>query len=273
MFLPIPILAIAFSGLACSLTFAFAKPTSKLRLTTSFFSAGLTFIFHVSLHGTLENRLWKALATTCMWIQWLKSFDDLCLTRVSFENEHKDVGANRVGPVANGGVQAPHTDCRYAGHRARFNWALGMLWNMRGIGTQWGIKNIPLFSQADKSYVPSRGRFIVQHLLVLLITFVILDAFSHQTPDAETMILLSVQKQHLLSRYSEVTHLELIIRASIVLSFWLNTVCTVAMIHSTLAIIHVGLFISDPVQWPPIFGSISQMYTVRQFWGYVYGPR
>jgi hypothetical protein len=191
----------------------------------------------------------------------------LCLTAIGFENRVNDVGSKIMGMVVDGNIQARDISCCDKGHWAKFNWALSMLWNMRGTRTRWAIKNIPGFSKTDKNYVPSRIVFLLHHLQVLVVTYVILDAFAHQPPDADIMLMLSATKQHLFSRYWEITGPELVIRASIVFAFWLNTTCIVAMIHSMLAVVHVGLHISEPAQWPPIFGPISQAYTVRQFWG------
>ena len=41
------------------------------------------------------------------------------------------------------------------------------------------------------------------------------------------------------------------------------------MIHSLLAVVHIGFRLQDPSLWPPIFGELSEAYSIRRFWGYV----
>jgi hypothetical protein len=44
---------------------------------------------------------------------------------------------------------------------------------------------------------------------------------------------------------------------------------TLNLQYSLLAAVSVGAGFSEPYQWPDLFGSLSDAYTVRRFWGYV----
>ncbi|CAG9988671.1 unnamed protein product [Clonostachys byssicola] len=42
--------------------------------------------------------------------------------------------------------------------------------------------------------------------------------------------------------------------------------CTLSSYHDILAIIGVATRVDDPSEWPPMYGSIAEAYTVRRFW-------
>jgi hypothetical protein len=47
---------------------------------------------------------------------------------------------------------------------------------------------------------------------------------------------------------------------------WLNLYCLIQLIYGTLQLIHVGLRIHSPREWPPLFGSLEDIYSVGSFW-------
>jgi hypothetical protein len=51
--------------------------------------------------------------------------------------------------------------------------------------------------------------------------------------------------------------------------FWLSAYGAISMQYTLLSIVTVALGISEPVDWPPVFGSFSDAYTIRRAWGYV----
>ena len=54
-----------------------------------------------------------------------------------------------------------------------------------------------------------------------------------------------------------------------VFAFALGAVTHISLLHSVLAILCVGVGISRPQEWPDLFGSPFNAYSVRRFWGCV----
>jgi hypothetical protein len=263
-----------FSASLTAAIISFRKANCEARTLAAILVATMTVEFHQTLGNCLENRLWKALITTAMWIQCLQSLDNLCLTRISYEQGNtsplrirlQNGGTNKDDAVSKEPEATTTTSPTTA--FGRISWGLSMLWNMRAILTPWSVKNIPPFSENEKELVPTRGKFLIRYFGIIVLASVILDTFA-QLPPPDIENAMSRNHQKFFSRISEITIEEFMVRIFAVLGFWVNTACTVSLINSLFAVIHVGLRLQDPVSWPPIFGKISESYSIRQFWGYV----
>ena len=77
----------------------------------------------------------------------------------------------------------------------------------------------------------------------------------------------SPPKQTYFRRLHTVTARETLIRSSLVITFVSLAYTTYTGLHDALALIFVGFGIDDPKDWPPLYGSPRQMYTLRRFWG------
>ncbi|KAK3315644.1 membrane bound O-acyl transferase family-domain-containing protein [Apodospora peruviana] len=232
-----------------ALAFAYTKTDSILRLPVSVCVAALTWQFHHTLPDVLANRLLMTLLTTPMWIQCIKTFDDLCITRISFEKEKKR--------SPNQGLQT----------NSRISWALAMLWNARGIGTPWQIDRLPPWSYHQPSgWIPSRRRELLRHARNFVICYFVLDVFASQPPpDLEGM--MAVDNQALFSRLCIMSAEEVIFRFAAVFGFWLNTFCSITILNSIFSLAYLTVFLRPVEMVPPIFGKLSDAYTLRQFWG------
>ncbi|KAK6063598.1 tat pathway signal sequence [Seiridium cupressi] len=147
---------------------------------------------------------------------------------------------------------------------ARFKFGISLITTWRGAGTPWEVKYTPRFEQ-----VPSNARFLVQTALHLAFELLILDALS--LPKGGTQganaVTFSWDRVRLLSRLREVSGDEIICRLKTVLGFWVGTYYAIRAMHRILAIVGVVTGLKDPNRWPPMFGPLSQTYTMRRFWG------
>jgi hypothetical protein len=260
-----PLVIAMLSAFLTTMTMAFTGKRAKIRRLMAVLVVLLTIKFIQACQTSLENRLWKALITTIMWIQCIKTFDDLCLTDTSAQDGVFLVEGVFEGEEISGFERG--RDVLSTKIYTKLTWAIGMLWNMRGIHTSWSIKRIPPFSIINPNNVPSRMSFLRGHCRTIVLAYLLLDLFANQPPPDLTMILKN--RQHFLFRLSEITIEDFVFRVSVVLGFWLNTMCIVAMIHSLLAVVHIGFRLQNPSLWPPIFGQLSEAYSIRRFWGYV----
>ncbi|KAJ4130197.1 hypothetical protein NW768_007179 [Fusarium equiseti] len=230
---------------ACALGFTrpsnFARPAIALSVTW------LTWLFNQAIHDALQSRLHVALLSTGMWIQCLKTFDDLCLTKLSFDEE-----AKKSTPMSS----------------SRLHFGVSNLWNMRGVGTSKVICQIPCWSHspARSSSVPSRSQEMLRHVRNAAISYLILDVFVCQPPpDLENM--MSPRNELLFSRLGEISADEGIFRLFAVFGFWLNTFCVIYLVNSIFCLSYLVLGLYPVEMLPPIWGRLSKAYTIRRFWG------
>jgi hypothetical protein len=255
-----------------ALAVGFTEPSNPLRPAAVVIILLLTWLFDHQIQDGLNSRIHVALLSTTMWIQSLKVFDDLCLTRLSFEGEIADHALERKG----GNCQPTSAKTkRIATIRPwetfksqfakRLVFAVENLWNMRGIGTKMEIATIPPWSSEDLLFVPSRNKELKRHIRNLILSYLILDLFANQPlPDLE---MISHKRETLLGRIAEIGTEEVIFRFFATLGFWVNTFCVIQFINSAVSLFYIGLYLYPIEMTPPIWGKLSDAYSVRQFWG------
>ncbi|KAI1030111.1 hypothetical protein LB504_010515 [Fusarium proliferatum] len=232
-------LALASQGLT-AWALGFTAPANLVRPAIAAVVAVITWFFNQAILDALPSRLHVALLSTGMWIQCLKTFDDLCLSRLSFE-----------GPSPS--------------FTKRASFGVSNLWNMRGVGTRQQISQIPPWSSHTPSLVPSRSQELARHARNAIVSYLILDVFAAQpSPDPN---MISPQKEHLLTRIGQITSEEAIFRFFATFGFWLNTFCVIHLINSAFSLLYLSLNLYPVEMLPPIWGRLSEAYSVRRFWG------
>lgn len=63
------------------------------------------------------------------------------------------------------------------------------------------------------------------------------------------------------------TKRETLIRTWMVFHFVWSAWAVITGLHHALSIVFVGLGLDAPQDWPPLYGSVYQMYSIRRFWG------
>lgn len=145
-------------------------------------------------------------------------------------------------------------------------WAYRVLANPRGIGTEWQIRNLPLFSEAQ--WVPSRRRFLLTQMVACLGFYFLGDLYSRSLPFIPWQKGdLSPDKVKFFRRLGEVTIRELIVRMFFFVNMFLPQYLLYRAFHSGAAVISVLLLGDSPADWPPLFGDIREAYSIRRFWG------
>ncbi|KAI1065247.1 hypothetical protein LB507_001309 [Fusarium sp. FIESC RH6] len=225
----------------------YIRPSNLARPAIAFSVAWLTWLFNQAIHDALQSRLHVALLSTGMWIQCLKTLDDLCLTKLSFDEE-----AKKSTTMSS----------------SRLHFGVSNLWNMRGVGTSKAISQISCWSHSPGrlSSVPSRGQEMVRHVRNATISYLILDVCACQPPpDLENM--MSPRNEPLLSRLGRIDAEEAIFRFFVVFGFWLNTFCVIHLVNSIFCLLYLILDLYPAKMLPPIWGRLSETYTIRRFWG------
>ncbi|KAJ6788703.1 hypothetical protein PWT90_02425 [Aphanocladium album] len=138
--------------------------------------------------------------------------------------------------------------------------ALSLSCNARRIGTEWEVKNI----YRRKGSPLSRLQFFAHVIPRIAFCYTLVD-FLMLAPAPEPR-MISVAKQtatHLWTLSGE----DVGFRTAGTVVFWIIAYCMIyAMIHVP-AVLAVGLGASTPDFWPHLFGPLSELWTIRGFWG------
>ncbi|KFY47321.1 hypothetical protein V494_00041 [Pseudogymnoascus sp. VKM F-4513 (FW-928)] len=234
---------------------AFIDPSHTLkRASILFLSIASAAQLQYSLPVFTGNSTYDGVFISLVWIFHLRAFD-LLLWKSAYLPA---VTARKMGqprsPAAQSGLE-----------RVVTAWCL--LFNLRNIKTSWTTKGIPAFSRGHPGYVPSKGEFVKGRAAHVLIVYLALDAIFAFLPAPNPDVDVPEYKQAVFSRLGDITPEEIIARpiSVIIPAFSIYGIFTVAYnIASVIAVLVGG---SEPGNWPPLFGSFRDSYTLRRFWG------
>ncbi|KAI1357568.1 membrane bound O-acyl transferase family-domain-containing protein [Xylaria arbuscula] len=190
---------------------------------------------------------WAATAVSLLWVQFLSASELIIVSRV------QSAELCRPGAVK-GGFGRIRTGAS----------AIGLLWNMRRIGTKWQVKNV-LSSTAPTRQATSRSTFILQRLFITLIAYVVVDFVASLPPPDP--VLVQPEKAALFYSLRRLNAGDLTFRAVMTISYWFTTDTLNLFMVNMGATVAVLLNFSRPADCPPLYGAFSEAYTVRRFWG------
>ncbi|EWG55298.1 hypothetical protein FVEG_13320 [Fusarium verticillioides 7600] len=246
----------------CTATLGFTtKDQARIRRAASTLIFLLTFIGDRTVSSVSDNASIRCLLVTFSWVQAFNGNSLLCLSKAEYKTLKEEGQQNTTPKSVLIGSDASG-DGSYISH---FTWALAMQWNLRRIKTSRPARNTPPFSSKDPSYIPSRGRFLATRVGVIVASIAYMSIIGLQ-PEP-TRDSLSGNKARFFSRLNDVTLYELLQRAILTVT-WLSGIGTTSEIcYNVIAVVLVGLGLSEPVMWPSWFGSFTEAYSVRRWWG------
>ncbi|ATY63063.1 hypothetical protein A9K55_007228 [Cordyceps militaris] len=143
--------------------------------------------------------------------------------------------------------------------RRRLWQALALSCNARRLGTPWEAKNV--YSRRGPWSTP---RFLAHVVPRVMLCYLVVDALMlAPPPDAH---LVAVRKQTAWRLWT-LTAEDVGFRAAATVLFWLVSYCIVYGLIHVAAVAAVVLGLSTPAFWPHLFGPVSELYTLRGFWG------
>jgi hypothetical protein len=145
---------------------------------------------------------------------------------------------------------------------------LVLTFNIRGIGTPWQTKNLPSWSAFYTDGKPTtRTAFLCRQLALVAWQYLALDFLfflpTLQSPEE----LDNMYGKGLEFQYLGLTTKQWVGRVSGATLTWIAGRIMIQWWHGTLSLLFVGSGLSRPEEWPPLFGSIWQSYSLRNFWG------
>jgi hypothetical protein len=156
------------------------------------------------------------------------------------------------------------SDC--ATFRERLVWAARLFTNWRGIGWNWQINKLPTNPdlgvsrrQAIARHLRRLVKYFIRHAILLcILTFsrtVITDPYRNS--DNGTA-----------DKSSQIQTLALSVIIIWTAQVW--TMDTSKIMHHTFATVTIALNLCSPADWPPLWGNLSDCWSVRQVWGKAY---
>lgn len=150
----------------------------------------------------------------------------------------------------------------------RVLFGLNTINSQRNIGTPQEARHVPHFSNANPNYTPSRANFLGKTGLKIVVSYFIMDFLTSSTPDlSQNSRLFAPAFVPLLSRLGEVSMDEMKRRVMSSIGQWVGIYTVLQLVHSCLAFVTVSLGVYEPSGWRPLFGSVKDVYSIRNFWG------
>lgn len=244
---------------------SFTRPHSSFRYAAVFLSGVFTWSFHKTCHNPkyFVNNVPKQFIGTFLTTYFFLAIERLLISEWYFDADGPTAYTNNTTNAKVVLEDVPKRVNASIWDRAVF--AIDLLFSPRSIGKPWQIKVVPKYDDKDPGYVPSRGRFLIRTTVLSLCLFLVAD-FARMMPPPEEGIFSS-RKIPLLTRLSEVTTEELITRIFATAAYYLNTYIITSLVANVCSLVSVGAGLSSPASWRPTYGSLSESYTVRKFWG------
>ncbi|KAK8057946.1 hypothetical protein PG996_011883 [Apiospora saccharicola] len=137
--------------------------------------------------------------------------------------------------------------------------AFNALWNMREVGTPRQIAHLPQDNTYSKPGCgPSRPRFFLRTGVRIVVSYLVLEVITAMAPPPPPPDS---------SNGPDSLMEQAVARVLGAAGFWFLLSLYLSLIYNTLAFGQVFLFLSEPGDWPPLYGAISEAWSVRRFWG------
>ena len=136
----------------------------------------------------------------------------------------------------------------------------------RMVGTPWEAKNVAPFSPRDPDYVPTRACIIVQNLWIIATSLLLREIFMEVEMSIDPFYTARA-REPFLTRLGEVSREEVMARVVLAIAFWVLSYCGVQILVGTMTLLSALNKSSEIRELRPLFGSLSEAYTVRGYWG------
>lgn len=137
----------------------------------------------------------------------------------------------------------------------KFKWAIAMLLDMRGVRWNYEVKNVHRLPRSSKTqYLMTRLGYLIYYAIMADIVY-------------QSLYQVFFGKDMHDTKYPSLRDGNMSLSFIARLSFGMTIYYMMQIIYNILAIIAVGLNISKKEDWPPCFGKVSDVTTVRYFWG------
>jgi hypothetical protein len=261
---------------------AFARPYHPMRLAVLSFSLVYIYLLLPTYLDKLHYRILVSIVSGTTFSDVLSYLDLIILSQWSFENggpvasadlstkqisnrnEIVGMAANQATQGSNSGSSSANSHNRAVLQRLRYGYFVNSA--SRLIGTPHQVKNVPPYSTSHPSYTPSRTIFLFRKFCIFCACYLVLDLATSSANPLDNPVLYDPVKVPLFRRWADVDANEIVRKVVGGVGFWTASYCMIQCFMGMWAFLCVACG-SDPQYWRPNFGSMSEGYTVRRFWG------
>ncbi len=265
-----PLIYIAIQKSLIALLLAFSSPTSSLR----FLLFPILVICNIYLLPRCVSYIprspWIGFVSGDALSGLLDYIEKLLLSRWSFghygpsaHDRPKKPMENDKGRGALSGRQ--HNSDGSTWERMKFG--VWVATSTRYIASPYQARYVPSYSTTNPSFVPTRTAFLLRKALIFIICYLVLDVLTQGNQPDQNAINYAVNRVPFFSRLDEVTMEEAITRIITTVFYWVGSYVVIQGYYTGLAFISVLSGLDRPELWRPNFGSLSEVYTIRGFWG------
>ncbi|KAB8294718.1 hypothetical protein EYC80_006680 [Monilinia laxa] len=252
-----PLLLFLSNRLLTTATAAYTH-SPPLRLLALSLSISLTYLALSTFHQHIRTPGWASstLAGASFGVPNML-FDRLIARNWLYENDD-------IEPVIPGAKQG--TEKR---KRSRWEWGKEVVGNTRYIGTTHEVSHVPFFHTQDLVFGPSRWAFCLRHAVVIVACFVLNMLMVDGQLGADRELL----GDEYIAWFGRMVGGDTIqpgeIRSRVTFSvlYWGAQICFLQYFFSMAALLDVGLGGGEVRLWRPLFGELSDTYTIRGLWG------
>ncbi|KAJ5897569.1 hypothetical protein N7504_007857 [Penicillium tannophilum] len=252
---PNPLLPAAIETALVVTTIGYTPAQSPLRIGVLVLIALCTWNCLSTALGFFVRLPWASLVGGYSVMLLFHYVDIGLLTRCEFDSKHND-------PTSSSGKTALYQKT----WRDRLCFGFWAAFNARCLGTSKQVKNIPQFSSTDPNYIPSRAAFLRRTAQIAILSYLGLDFLSSMSDPEVGNRFLVPSRVPFFRRLWEITLEEVIIRIFSTIAMGAGLVCSQGGIYNILAFTSVLTGMSDPSDWPPFYGSLSDAYSLRRLW-------
>ncbi|EXJ56362.1 uncharacterized protein A1O5_12629 [Cladophialophora psammophila CBS 110553] len=129
-------------------------------------------------------------------------------------------------------------------------------------------KAIPPFDSKEPNYVPTRSKFLCRQAIRIAWMVATYYCIFHRYSLRILVTDYARPREHLLRRLPQVSGRETIVRVYTAFKEHFRNYLLMSLGHSTTSLVGVFLFQDDPADWPPLYGSLKDAYTVRRYYSH-----
>ena len=207
------------------------------------------FAYDSSSNELVEDKTARAAIATMFPVSFFASFEKLLCSKWNLEAGGPDTYRQKQ-------TQPSKSLSRYT---------LDLLSNPRGIGQPWQVKGVPHFSSTEPSYVPSRARYLAMRFASLVCCVLLRDLCAYTVPPSTK--LYSDEAIPVFGCIDSLSTNLTMFRFTSTIFCWLHNALSITIAVDVVALVAIASGLSNPRDWPPVLGSLQELYTVRKFWG------
>ncbi|ATZ58440.1 hypothetical protein BCIN_16g02180 [Botrytis cinerea B05.10] len=173
-------------------------------------------------------------------------------------------------------LESPHLFA--ATSKQRLKWAMDAYLNPRQIGTTSQPRNLPLFPIKKLAHLTDPNVFVISRLLMAWFHYLLWRIVNHLQDHYQAHLQVGdygPEKETFFRRICHVTIREIGIRISLPVLWILPEILSVSAYHYFISAVAVFIGGAKAIAgWNyPVYGSLTEAYAIRRYWGYVMFPQ